>query len=568
MATMLATEDVAALVSAFPPPTPSKDRPSLVRSTSGDNLITSEEVLSRFRNLLRTSQKRIKISELRNVLGIQSADWVVDCYDGIVHFSRDRRAVIPGLEMSEINEELHSKAGKEFVSLQGYSVQKDVSSDSWDRLREGQDSIQSESGEVFVGSKSLANEIRTRLDEVIAGSAGERVNLTTVVPDIPRSVLVESARASSSTIAGTFETINGEVIFTPRGYELLQAEQRQAARETRIEGLLQLLETDGFIEVDVTDNPIADEAGIRYAAKHSDEVERQIEGTVSRIVSMSQLDQFLHEMKESLPQYEDTRAAGHNSTLDHGLMSWLTEQSSNKALAGFVLRSKYKRQIDNAWSDLVQEQSRAQFQMVMSDTIMIPLHLYAQGLGSISEPSLRQRLDSYILEYCKLDTLPQLDKVLREKGLLQVDKSRVKELEKFKAASESARSLSDLEAAVSKLANKVRITPPNAEELGKVKRDILHQKLQAMSKMSRASDVLQNTIWILLAEKRDGLFMSPGKDTSRMIKQFQLVGDDQTVKQLEEWRDMLKKGEESHEMVKNMQDLASKTVLGLPEAHH
>lgn len=53
--------------------------------------------------------------------------------------------------------------------------------------------------------------------------------------------------------------------------------------------------------------------------------------------------------------------------------------------------------------------------------------------------------------------------------------------------------------------------------------------------------MLQNLIWVLLATTGPGLFISSGKDTSRMIKHYELVCEDTEVAgMLAIWRNKLK----------------------------
>lgn len=85
------------------------------------------------------------------------------------------------------------------------------------------------------------------------------------------------------------------------------------------------------------------------------------------------------------------------------------------------------------------------------------------------------------------------------------------------------------------------------------------QKVAAMKKMKRSSDLLQNVIWILLARDREGLYMSSGKDTSRMIKMVR-EHDVEAAKKLEEWKDLVKQGKDTEDTKKEMRDVAASAV--------
>ena len=92
----------------------------------------------------------------------------------------------------------------------------------------------------------------------------------------------------------------------------------------------------------------------------------------------------------------------------------------------------------------------------------------------------------------------------------------------------------------------------------------MNRKRQAM----RGSDVLQNTIWILLCavvhkqSGQDVLFVSSGKDTTRMIKLYQGLAGSKSdyAKQLEVWKDKLKAGQAGDEEIKEMREAAGAAV--------
>ncbi|KAH0137418.1 hypothetical protein KCU82_g18288, partial [Aureobasidium melanogenum] len=77
--------------------------------------------------------------------------------------------------------------------------------------------------------------------------------------------------------------------------------------------------------------------------------------------------------------------------------------------------------------------------------------------------------------------------------------------------------------------------------------------------MKRSSDLLQNVIWVLLARQREGLYMSSGKDTSRMIKMVKENDADAGAK-LEVWRDLVKQGKDTDDTKKEMREVAANAV--------
>ncbi|KAI6866307.1 hypothetical protein KC323_g4011 [Hortaea werneckii] len=125
-----------------------------------------------------------------------------------------------------------------------------------------------------------------------------------------------------------------------------------------------------------------------------------------------------------------------------------------------------------------------------------------------------------------------------------------------------SKTLPDIQAAVNKFARKQKIEAPDADRLRTIKQQTLQQRVKSMRGTKRGSDLLQNLIWVLLSHSSDGLFMSSGKDTTRMIKQYQAVGDEARGKRLEAWRDLLKAGNESKTDLQDMRELATQVIDG------
>jgi hypothetical protein len=556
---MLTTSDVTSLALAFSPQTPTNGNPSLVRSASGNSLISSVKILSLFRTLLKTCERRIKTAQLSSLLQIQSANWILDCYEGPLYLSQDQQTIIPDSEIDKIREELHATAEEDFISFKDYGRLKDLSFDSLNRLCNDLDIVETGLGEIFVARKSLVESTKHRINERVAESAAERLNLTTTVSGVPQAVLIAFTTLSPHLAGGSVDLLNDEVVFMPAGYEAARASKERAARESQIDDIVRRLLRDGVAKFSIMDDSLLDEVTARYTAKVGDEIERSGEKDAVHLSSRNRLAQVMEMMKQNLAEHVELPPAA-KSEVDSKIQSKLVEQSPHPNVASFILNSKYRAEIDDFWRELNHERIRTGFQLHMRDHVMGPLQLYRQGIQSIQNPALQQRLDVYIMEHFKQDTMAQFKTYAHEHGIVQVDKQLAKECERMQQASKSAQSLVDLETDILRSARKCKITPPTLEEVVEIKRSIMSQKLRAMHRMSRASDVLQNTTWILLADKCEGLFMSSGKDTTRMIKQYQLVGDGETAERLEQWRDILKSGAENKTIVQDMLELASNKI--------
>ena len=189
----------------------------------------------------------------------------------------------------------------------------------------------------------------------------------------------------------------------------------------------------------------------------------------------------------------------------------------------------------------------------------------------VADEALKSRLDTYTTEILKTDILPAAIQHLRSTNLLQREKSRTKDMEKFSLAISSAQSLSDISSSSAKLCRKQKIDAPSPAQLREAKLQATRQKVESMNRKRpamRGSDVLQNTLWILLCAAvyrhsgQDVLFLSSGKDTTRMIKFYQnLPGNSaDDGKKLEVWKDKLKAGQAGDEEIREMRDAAGAAV--------
>ncbi|KAI6789561.1 hypothetical protein KC363_g7185 [Hortaea werneckii] len=179
----------------------------------------------------------------------------------------------------------------------------------------------------------------------------------------------------------------------------------------------------------------------------------------------------------------------------------------------------------------------------------------------MTDAMLKQHLEEFLGDHFRREAIPSVTQQAKEAHLL-AEKGRKREFEKMQQACAESKTLSEIQAAVNKFAKKQKIEAPDADMLRTVKQVTLQQRVKSMRGMKRGSDLLQNLIWVLLSHSSDGLFMSSGKDTTRMIKQYQAVGEEAVGKKLEAWRDALKAGNESKADLRDMRGLAIQTIDG------
>ncbi|KAK5113146.1 hypothetical protein LTR85_010964 [Meristemomyces frigidus] len=578
MASIFASADIAVLVAAFPPPTPTRSQPSLVRSLSGNNLKDSRKVLARFKALLETAPSRIRLTDLPSRLGVAATDWLFDYYDGpLCHGANESlvpRPVADGI-LDDIRRQLQdtvlSRASLLFdIELSGQSL--DTLLASAPDHNENLEFIDHTSGgKRYLYSRSYAARLVNGIQSTIVDKQSEGIDLTQRYPDVPNALLkslADSAVHGTAGDQGRFEVMSGRVVFVPHGYAASLEGKNRVTRERQVQELADRLRDKGYCPVSTET-----EDGTEMVQAVKSRIEGQLGETVVEITATDSRAVLLVQPKE-LAEAKDTlkltapqesarvwhERDGSSSTLalqDAVIRSLVRQVTSEVAL--MLLRSTYREEVEsviaNSFTKLEAE-DQARFSQAQ---LLAPIMLYANGIATVSEPILKQHLEEYLGEHFRREAVPAFVTSLRESRLL-LDKSRKRDVEKMQAACAEAKTLADIHAAVAKLAKKQKLGLPDAELLSRFKQQTLQQKARAMKKMARGSDLLQNLIWILLAQVSEGLFMSSGKDTTRMIRHYQSVGDVESASKLEAWRDMLKAGKEKREDLEEMREMAMRAV--------
>ena len=586
MAPIFASPDIAALVSAFPPPLPVRERPSLVRSQSGNNVLDSRKVLARFRILLETSPARIRKADLPSKLGIEKAEWIYDCYDGELYYSKDLQSLIPEKEVHDILEGLRGRAREDFVELPAFASENDMSRQSCDRLLHacGLRWFTLADGGQIVGAETLADGLQQQIQSDIANTSGERIDMTSLHAPIPESVLLALAGEvlEKQDGEGSLAKEGERVVYTPSNYQSLQDKKQQELRASKIAAALNDLSIDGFcdVESEATNSQtqgakqsMVTEITAKFRDDHGDVQLMTMDqssgdsNSVVVIAKESSVDEVMKELHEILTNLAKTRRQA-DRTLPSltALETDLCDETTYPGLTRRLLRSKeHRKMLEMTLTSVIRAAEGVEsdeFTEICQSTLLGPIELYQRGLQTVPDQSLNERLNVYICEHFRNDTVPALAREVEKAGLLH-DKARAKEMEKLTAACAQTKTVTDLQSAASKFSRKMKLPAPDATQLSDMKREILRQRLKDLQKTTRGSDVLINLIWILLAQQSDGLLMSAGKDTSRMIKHFQSIGDAEKGQRLQQWRDLLKADKQSHEDVQQMKAMADEAVAGM-----
>lgn len=590
---IFASPDIAAIVAAFPPPEPTKGQASLVRSASGEKLYNSQKVLARFETLLETSKDRIPINSLASLLEIRDADWLLAPYHGPLTYSRDGRTLIPNLELRSILDALVEATSQGFIDTLNWSAKHDIHKDSLqsalDREAEtyGTHEIQCHSprpGKRFMFRQSNLGSTMVAVEEAIRDARPEKCDLSSRLSDIPVDLLDWAARsvARSQDLDGDIDFINGKVIFTPSEYHSANQQKLEEARRKKIDQAIEDAENEGFTYLsDSNEQSIKSGVSARISRAGIANKLRVLDLDDESLVvaTHSSFDEALKDLTDAAVE-QTTLLWNKNTDEPPSDAQILSNLAATKPLATHILNSNHRITITSAVHTTFSTLSatdRFDFVEVAQLRLVAPIILHAASLDAVTDDALKSRLDTYTTEVLKTDILPAAIQHLRTSKLLQRDKSRTKDIEKFSLAISSAQSVADISSSSAKLCRKQKIDAPTPAQLREAKLQTIRTKLESMNRKRQAmrgSDILQNTIWILLCAAvhrqsgQDVLFVSQGKDTTRMIKFYQgLAGSNgDLAKQLEVWKDKLKTGQAGDEEITEMREAASTAVEGMATA--
>jgi hypothetical protein len=584
---IFASPDIAAIIAAFPPPEPTKGQASLVRSASGEKLYNSQKVLARFETLLETSKDRIPINNLASLLGIRDADWLLAPYHGPLTYSRDGRTLIPNIELRSILDALVEATNQGFVDTLNWSAKHDIHKDSLqsalDREAEtyGTQEIQCHSprpGKRFFYRQSNLGSTKAAVEEAIRDARPEKCDLSSRLPDIPVDLLDWTARsvARSQDLDGDIDLINGKVIFTPSEYHSANQQKLEEARKKKIDQAIEDAENEGFTYLsDSNDQSI--KSGVSARISRGDIACKlrvlDLDDESLVVATHSSFNEALKDLVDAAVK-QTTLLWNKHTDEPPSDSQILSNLAATKPLATHILNSNHRITITSAVHTTFSTLSatdRFDFVETAQIRVISPIALHASSLDVVTDDPLKQRLDVYATETLKTDILPAAIQHLRVSNLLQRDKSRAKDIEKFSLAISSAQSLADISSSSAKLCRKQKIDPPTPAQLREAKLQAVRTRVENMKRKRpamRGSDVLQNTIWVLLCAAvhklsgQDVLFVSSGKDTTRMIKFYQgLAGvDGEHAKQLDVWKDKLKSGQAGDAEINQMREVASTAV--------
>lgn len=573
-------DDIRKLILSFPPPEPRPGKESLVRSLSGRNLVRSDAVIKRFHSLLQSATGPVFLNSLHNELGVHEIQWLLTQEDERIHYSTDRRRLLSESSQKAIYQSIHNELADGGVELDSIASEKDITIATLRRILTAQDAnlslLDLENGKTY--DLKFLEKLKTDVKKTIEG-AHEVVVLSEIFPQVPIAWLESTAKSLSSTqgsdALGVVEAVSGSLRFTPKTQLVQREGELKQAQEAYIQKAVAELEQRGYSEVTASSRPqILQKAedidltrAIREAITQQDVSLNIVELSTPKssfLISQDALTarraSIAARAADAATEQWSSRRPGEEVTFDASSLPTSNDTPASLDLA-ILSSGDPENTIQSTFNSKVlslQDSTTTTFTTTIQFELLTPLKLYTQAADTITDTTLLPRVQEFIYDYARKELTPEVLRTIKLQNLITT-KAVSRDLDKFSEAVTAAKTLSDLTTAVAKLSRKQRIDQPSASTLHIREREILMQKVAAMKKMKRSSDLLQNVIWILLARDREGLYMSSGKDTSRMIKMVR-EHDVEAAKKLEEWKDLVKQGKDTEDTKKEMRDVAASAV--------
>ncbi|KAI7479722.1 hypothetical protein KC357_g4119 [Hortaea werneckii] len=583
MAPMFASPDIASLVESFVPSSPITLEPRIVRTRSDDHVKDSRSVANDFRHLLENSPSRIRVSDLPFRLGVIDVEWLLNSNTIDLFWDRDSQALLPIPVTQEIQQSIAAFLEQQVCRSTKLQNEFDILSDSLSCLLEsvakesGQvhSSEDDESGEPYYYSSKLATQTEEGIVSCLKEVRDEKVDLKSRYPDVPLALLHQWADRAVHALGqgnGNLEFTAGNLLFIPSAYNTSLQERQQKEQSQKVQGYVERLLRDGVARIEISEatENIRQAVEVDAAQRAGEAVSTQASSRTDETILFlsSRLDSSRDQLKSRVPSvatnvwHDRDGSASLDSVV--GRVLEVLQDASSDLLGKELLETPCQEDIAKAASEFLgelQKREAEDFAQNLKRCLIASIALYVKGVTTVTDSTLKQHLEEFLGDHFRREAIPSVTQQANAAHLL-AEKGRKRDFEKMQQACADSKTLSEIQAAVNKFAKKQKIEAPDADMLRTVKQATLQQKVKSMRGMKRGSDLLQNLIWVLLSHSSDGLFMSSGKDTKRMIKQYQAVGEEAVGKKLEAWRDALKAGNESKADLRDMRELAIQMIDG------
>jgi hypothetical protein len=573
-------DDIRKLIISFPPPEPRPGKESLVRSLSGRNLVRSDAVIKRFHSLLQSATGPIFMNSLHNELGVHEVQWLLTQEDERIHYSTDRRRLLPESTQKAIYQSTSEELANGGIELDSVASEKDITVATLRRILTAQDANLSledlDNGKTY-DSKFL-EQLKLEIKKIIEDDQ-KAVVLSKIFPQVPVAWLESTSKSLLSTdgndILGVVEAVSGSLRFTPKSQLVQREGQVKQAQNAYIEKCVAGLERSGYCEIDVICRPqilqkvedvdfvhlIREAMAQKDASLNIIELGPQAPSyLIKQDVLTARRNIVVAKAADAATEQWSLRSPGEEVTFNPGMILKPNDTSAPLNLA-ILASGDPEHQILSTFTSTIlslQTSTTSSFTTTIQSELLAPLKLYTQAADTITDSTLAPRVQEFIYDYARKELTPEVLRTIKHQNLITT-KATLRDLDKFTEAVQAAKTLPEIITATAKLTRKQKIDQLSKSMLQLRKREILTQKVAGMKKMKRGSDLLQNVIWVLLAKGREGLYMSSGKDTSRMIKMAK-EGDAEAAGKLEEWKDLVKQGKDTEDTRKEMRDVAARAV--------
>ncbi|KAL1301613.1 hypothetical protein AAFC00_005842 [Neodothiora populina] len=638
----------AATCSSPSPSDVQEPKAHLIRSRSGNNLLHSELSRARFSNLLLRSDASISLSTLALELGVDKASDLSWLLEGAgICFTRDRERILSVQQQNEVRESLRldleegRQGGVRLAEWAGLG-RWDISPRTAELLAGSIEGCEITDLHGFIWAASRLQRLRETIAQELGETSDAIVDVSAFKGDMALSnswlvgVCQSLVEEDGNGIEGVVETKGGKVFFTPQSALSALREKEEMAVKQAMAEKVRALEEEGCCEVESTSGASLDAIEAAWRERRPEALLLRLgdsEASATLLAREDVLASRIEELVQSAskvatsiwaprtpgqePSYEPDTFISTLTDLNEATTRTKTSTSFTRVILSQPQSSSTIRTAFENTLAALQTNTATALSHLLRNKLIGPLNLYTAGVSSLvnsNNPDLATRVSEHILEttFRRL-TLPEIISEIELHKLFPTTRTNVRELDRFfenslgstgnsnkaetstngsnssnsSAKAPTIKSLPDLQSASARLARKLRVEASlSADELKDIKHAWIQDRLDGMKKMKRGSDVLQNLVWILLSTRREGVFASAGKDTSRMIKVVQADfassassadhngegdgdgasskdKDDRALgKRLGELRDLVKEGRDGDRERKEMREMAKVAAEG------
>lgn len=554
---------------------------------------SAQEPLLQRHSQSRESSRVSQDTGLQSQLGAvntrtSSEKTLVDQHAPRLFLSRDGKTVIPQPVVDTIAQKLKEKALRDYADLRAFSIEHDVEFESLENIigaYAGKDwprVVIDVDQHSFLCSDVYAESIKVRIRESLDGKGhgSELIDLTFVVGHtVPVPIIVALATEVTNGHDGQVHVAGDHVIWSHKCISCAEKKQTEQARTDETAEYVRRLEKHGFCvlpQFGGLDQMVAADYTRLDPNRHRPQsipliAEKERPGTPVRdgklLVDPVVLHEELEVMKFAIAKRTEMMWRNNPaSAIPRNIVRLLQPSDFTTVyrfeLATLLVRSDYIGDLEAVAEELIAElygDGRKQCIHLIEERLWCPLHLYAAGVLETHDSILKQDLEDFAMERFCQQVIPQTIARARELSLLN-ESHRAAAMDRLQKASMQVRTFDDLQVAIAEAGENLFIDSPSEDLIFQTKDRHLEHIVSEMSYMTRSLDIMQNLLWVLLATSGPGLFVSSVKYTSRMITQYDEIGDPQITGLMRLWWEKAQVGACDDEDVRQMKELARDAV--------